>query len=267
MDRTRVGSNGMNRHDETDDRTTASAPRDTIGRARTPEEIEHDIAAIRARMDRTLDELEFRLAPGQLVSGAVDVVQDVVRGNPGRLSQAIRSNPLPVLLIGVGALWLGITMARTRPDDAAPARLPAGTAADVLMPLIQLNRQGSDSLRQAEAVVDETEIRSLIREAAETHDRTAAALEGELRRFGGAPVVDAANPPHPAWSELRRALTTQERGTIVAAVESGEDAAIQAFRDALHRDLPDDTRVLVGAHFHAVEQIHNRIAALKQAVA
>ena len=82
------------------------------GADRSPDEIERDIADIRSRMDRTLDELEFRLSPGQLTSGAVDLVKDVMRGDPSRLGDAIRNNPIPVVMIGIGALWLAFAMNR-----------------------------------------------------------------------------------------------------------------------------------------------------------
>jgi uncharacterized protein (TIGR02284 family) len=75
----------------------------------------------------------------------------------------------------------------------------------------------------------------------------------------------APSRPHPAWSELRRALATGEAPSIIAAIESGEHSALETFRMALHADLPEETRVLVGAHFHAIQQTHNRMSALKNA--
>ena len=224
-------------------------------------------------MDQTLDELEFRLSPGQLTSGAVDLVKDVMRGNPSRLGDAIRNNPIPVVMIGIGALWLAIAMGRPQQqrqdgeDSRRISRLTPADISDVLSPLIAVTLQGVDGLRQAETRIADPKVQAMVREIAQQHDRAAAALEEEVRRHGAMPQAGVTPPGrlHPAWSELRRALVTGETGAIMAAIESGEDSALEAFRMALHTDLPEETRVLVGAHFHAIQQIHNRISALKGA--
>lgn len=253
----------MSRDSETD-RTAAN-------RSRSPAEIEREIDETRARMDRTLDELEYRLSPGQVASMAI---QELTSGEPSRMVEVIRRNPIPAAMIGIGVLWLGLAMVR----QDAPARAADGRRrpmvapaelSGLLSPLIGLTRQGADALRQAEHVVEDEGLRSLVTDFAEQNDRAAAALETELRRRGATTDAGVAPPshPHPAWSELRRALATRDRGAIIAAVESGADATLEEFRRTLHHDLPDEERVLVGAHFHAMEQMHNRISALKHAAA
>lgn len=243
--------------------------RNSTDRARSPADIEHEIDETRARMDRTLDELEFKLSPGQIASMAI---HELTTSNPGRLGEAVRRNPIPAILIGVGVLWLGLAMARQRPGTiegrpGSDRRLSPDELSRRLSPLIVLTRQGADALRQAEPVVEDERLRSLATDFAEQHDRAAAALEAELRNRGGAPEAGVAPPshPHPAWSELRRALATRDRDAIISGMESGADVTLAEFRRALHDELPEETRVLTGAHFHAMEQMHNRISALKHA--
>ncbi|GEO37557.1 hypothetical protein SAE02_17050 [Skermanella aerolata] len=275
----------MNRNNDNDDLRASRGPEPGTGPSdgnaqsgsegnaeRSPDEIERDIADIRSRMDRTLDELEFRLSPGQLTSGAVDLVKDVMRGNPSRLGDAIRNNPIPVVMIGIGALWLAFAMNRPQqPHDETGtrrlSRLGPNEIAEVLSPLISVTLQGVDGLRQAEAKIPDSEIQAIVREIGQQHDRAAAALDAEVRRHGATPLVGVMAPsrPHPAWSELRRALVTGEAPAIIAAIENGEDSALESFRMAFHADLPDETRVVVGAHFHAIQQTHNRMSALKNA--
>ena len=272
----------MNRNSDNDDLRASRGPEPGSGpdpgngndgnAERSPDEIERDIAGIRARMDRTLDELEFRLSPGQLTAGAVDLVKDVMRGNPSRLGDAIRNNPIPVVMIGIGAFWLAFAMNRpSQPQVEAGShrgsRLSPDEIAEVLSPLIAVTLQGADGLRQAGAKITDPNIQEIVREIGQQHDRAAAALESEVRRHGAEPVAGVMSPskPHPAWSELRRALALGETVGIVGAIENGEDSALETFRMALHADLPEETRVLVGAHFHAIQQTHNRMSALKQA--
>lgn len=276
---------GMNRNNDNDDLRASRGPEPGTGPSdgnaqsgsegnaeRSPDEIERDIADIRSRMDRTLDELEFRLSPGQLTSGAVDLVKDVMRGNPSRLGDAIRNNPIPVVMIGIGALWLAFAMNRPQqPHDETGtrrlSRLGPNEIAEVLSPLISVTLQGVDGLLQAESKILDRDIKEIVREIGQQHERAAAALDAEVRRHGATPLVGVMAPsrPHPAWSELRRALVTGEAPAIIAAIENGEDSALESFRMALHADLPDETRVVVGAHFHAIQQTHNRMSALKNA--
>ena len=238
---------GMNRNNDNDDFRASRGPRpgtgptdsnssrgDANGADRSPDEIERDIADIRSRMDKTLDELEFRLSPGQLTSGAVDLVKDVMRGDPSRLGDAVRNNPIPVVMIGIGALWLAFAM--NRPQQAHEetkskriSRLSPDQIAEVLSPLIAVTLQGVDGLRQAEGRIADPAVQALVREIGQQHDRAAAALEAEVRRHGATPLAGVMPPsrPHPAWSELRRALTTGETPSIIAAIENGEDSALK----------------------------------------
>ena len=276
---------GINRNNDNDDFRASRGPRpgtgptdsnsssgNANGADRSPDEIERDIADIRSRMDKTLDELEFRLSPGQLTSGAVDLVKDVMRGDPSRLGDAVRNNPIPVVMIGIGALWLAFAINRPQQvheetKSKRISRLSPDQIAEVLSPLIAVTLQGVDGLRQAEGRIADPAVQALVREIGQQHDRAAAALEAEVRRHGATPLAGVMPPsrPHPAWSELRRALTTGETPSIIAAIENGEDSALETFRMALHADLPEETRVLVGAHFHAIQQTHNRMSALKNA--
>lgn len=238
--------------------------------SRGPAEIEREIDHTRRRMDRMLDELEYRFSPGQVMSLAY---QELTSGESGRLGAVIRRNPIPAVMIGIGVLWLGLAMARERPGVIEGTARRRSVAPDVLSsvlsPLITLTRQGADALRQAEGIADEPRFAAFVTDFAEQNDLAAGALEAELRARGTAAEAGTAapSPPHPAWSELRRAIATRDRTALLNAVESGADAALETFRSALHRDLPEEMRVLVGAHFHAMEQMHNRVSAMKHSAA
>ena len=75
----------------------------------TPETaaIEQDLAQTRARMDHHLDELQDRLSPSQVLNDALSYFQ---RGNGSDFAQDLirraKANPLPVVVTGVGLIWL-----------------------------------------------------------------------------------------------------------------------------------------------------------------
>ena len=71
------------------------------------DQIERDLAATRARMDRRLDELGDKLAPNQLVS---DTLTQVTGGDGADFAQTLiakaKANPIPSALAGIGIAWL-----------------------------------------------------------------------------------------------------------------------------------------------------------------
>jgi hypothetical protein len=104
-------------------------------------ELEKDIEASRARLDQTIDQIQERLS----VSSIVDEMLGNARQTPlsgvydGAL-EAIRRNPVPVLLIAAGVGWLIHRMAGD--GKAAVERRRVRLAADGL----PVTRTGADRI-------------------------------------------------------------------------------------------------------------------------
>lgn len=264
----------------------AAAGATTATQNRRPEEIEHEIESIRARMDAVIDEIEFRLSPGQMSGGVVQVVRDVIQGGgdgmSGRIARAVRANPIPVALMGVGALWLAWAVARTPEtttefDDYDPrGRQLDPRSRHLLTDLIAACRDGSDAFRRADMTIADPALSSRLETLADQLDRSAMALDAELRDGGG--WIETAGDGGRVWSPLHglaeasaRSVVagaggTAGRGDLLARLESGLDGTLALFRDAL-RDAPDDhLQVVIGAQFHAVETARHRVGALREAV-
>jgi len=78
-------------------------------------EIEREVRQERAHVERTLDELQERLSPGQLVDQAVTYL----RGSGGadfmrNLGETVKQNPMPLALVGVGLAWMMLADRRDR---------------------------------------------------------------------------------------------------------------------------------------------------------
>ncbi|QCO16904.1 hypothetical protein D3869_16530 (plasmid) [Azospirillum brasilense] len=250
--------------------TLADTPALPPGR-RGKDEIEQDIHAIRGRMDAVLDEIEFRLSPGQMSGGVIEVVRDVVEGNPSRVARAIRSNPWPLALVAAGALWFAWTVSRTPEVEpavpgAAAGQAADGTTQDVLSVLVAACRQGAVGFRQAEMVLHDPDLTARLTQVASQFDRSAAALEAELVRRGGGRDLRA--PVHAVWRELDTELGgARTRGGLLRGLESGVEGTLGLFRNSLHEELPEELTVIVGAHFHEIETVRHRVGALREAVA
>ncbi len=82
---------------------------------RRPEEIEHDIERTRAELSSNIDAIQSKLTPGQMMDQAIGYARTSLPADFGsNLNHAVRENPIPVTLIGLGAAWL-MASGRQRP--------------------------------------------------------------------------------------------------------------------------------------------------------
>jgi hypothetical protein len=74
---------------------------------RQPEEIERDIERTREEVSSTIDAIQRKLTPGQMMDQALSYARTSLPADFGsNLGSAVRENPVPVTLIGVGIAWL-----------------------------------------------------------------------------------------------------------------------------------------------------------------
>jgi Protein of unknown function (DUF3618) len=82
--------------------------------AHQSEQLEWEAEQTRNQLARSLDELRFRVTPGQLIVQLTDYAcEGAAAGFLRNLARKIRENPIPVLLIAVGIGWLVIASARS----------------------------------------------------------------------------------------------------------------------------------------------------------
>lgn len=74
---------------------------------RRPEEIEGDIQRTRAEVGSTIDAIQSKLTPGQMMDQALTYARTSLPADFGaNLGNTVRDNPMPVALVGVGLAWL-----------------------------------------------------------------------------------------------------------------------------------------------------------------
>ena len=101
---------------------------------KTSAELQRDIESQRSRVESTIDQIQSKLSPGQLV----DELMAYTKGGGSEfitsLQRNVTTNPLPVALIGVSLAWL---MAK-----------PAGTGSPEQASTIRTDRHWDDSINQ-----------------------------------------------------------------------------------------------------------------------
>jgi len=72
-----------------------------------PEQIENEIEHTRAEVSATIDAIQSKLTPGQLMDQTLGYLRSSLPAEFGsNLSRSVRDNPIPVALLGIGLAWL-----------------------------------------------------------------------------------------------------------------------------------------------------------------
>jgi hypothetical protein len=82
--------------------------------SRNAEHLERTADRIREDLDRTLDVLERRLAPGQLLDRSLAYLREHGGDMASAVGDSVRRNPVPILLTVAGLGWLIVSTVRSR---------------------------------------------------------------------------------------------------------------------------------------------------------
>ena len=141
------------------------------------------MAAHRADIADTVAEIKERLSPGELLER---IVRDSrTREIAARIGPAIGRNPLPAMLIGIGALWLALSSSRPEPLPA-PRRPRTGPRFPAAMPV------GKESLM----AVSRENLTAWLRDAHAMENQAIEILEKQASRLEHYPELRAKVSSH-----------------------------------------------------------------------
>jgi uncharacterized protein (TIGR02284 family) len=132
--------------------------------------------------------------------------------------------------------------------------------------LIETCRDGQNGFKEASENVESPELKKFFNEIVLERSQFAGELQQEVQRLGGDPenTGSAAGAIHRAWMDIKGSLTGRDDHSILNECESGEDSALNAYRDALKdENLPRNIRSIVERQFNSVQQVHNRVKQLR----
>jgi uncharacterized protein (TIGR02284 family) len=138
---------------------------------------------------------------------------------------------------------------------------------DILNLLIATCKDGQEGYRTAAANIQNSEFRRLFNIFSQQRAQFVSELESEVHRLGGEPVVEGsvAGRVHRGWLKIKSKALGGDEASIVAGCQSGEEAAIQAYQDALEADLPLDVQYVVKRQYMDVRDAYDRIRILQRA--
>ena len=136
---------------------------------------------------------------------------------------------------------------------------------DVLNALIETCNDGERGFRNVAEHVHSAELRTLFGNRADECRQACAQLRAQVVQLGGEPETGgtAAGALQRGWVSLLGSFSGHSDKSILEACERGEDSALERYRDALDRPLPDDIRALIERQFEGVRRNHAQVRALR----
>jgi ElaB/YqjD/DUF883 family membrane-anchored ribosome-binding protein len=191
---------------------------------RSPEEIESDIERTRADFSSTIDAIQQKLTPREMMDQAVDYALSTTPGAFGaNLVNSIRDNPIPVALIGLGVAWL--MAAGRRPSEGEIRGRHRAVRRTVFYPDVNDTYDGASDYGSTSE--------GMLHRATSKASETAHDLKEKVSAVGQR-ISDSASEMtgrlHQASHSARSRLQESAEGAQARASEFGEQSRTQYYR-------------------------------------
>lgn len=138
----------------------------------------------------------------------------------------------------------------------------------VLENLIEITRDGQEGYRLAAENATDPSLKQAFAERSDERARFVRQLQDLQQRYGVRQPEETGSVSgtlHRAWMQIRSVVARKEDQAILEEAERGEDAALEAYRDALSHQppLPDDAARTVLEQAAQVESDHDFIRDLR----
>jgi uncharacterized protein (TIGR02284 family) len=138
----------------------------------------------------------------------------------------------------------------------------------VLNDLIETCKDGEQGFKTAAEKAKDSSLKSLFSKYASQRAGYVQELQSAVKELGGEPATSGhvAATLHRGWINLKEALSKDEDKAIIFECESGEDAAMKNYKDALSKSLPASVLSLVQKQLSGVQEAHGVIRDLKHSL-
>lgn len=107
--------------------------------------------------------------------------------------------------------------------------------------LVKINNDRIMGYEKAVEDTEDTQLDDLFRHYIIQSQNFRSQLADHIVRIDGLAVSDATSTDvsskiHRAWIDIKTALTGKDRDTVLSSIEFGENAAIEAYKDAIEED-------------------------------
>jgi uncharacterized protein (TIGR02284 family) len=140
----------------------------------------------------------------------------------------------------------------------------------VLDGLIRTCKRGQDGFRNAAETIQNSEFRRLFNIFSQQRAQFISELNSEVHRLGGDSPGEREGMPGPPTNTLpfRTAAskaTVRDEASIIGECQREEEAAVNAYQEALKGDLPLDVQYVVKRQYMDIKDAYDRIRILQRA--
>lgn len=148
--------------------------------------------------------------------------------------------------------------------------MQAEKSLETLNTLIIIHNDRIEGYERASRETEETYLKQLFAELIQTSLKCKTELISEVLKSGGKPDegTSASGKFYHAWMDLKAALSGKNRKVILNSCETGEDAAISAYENALAQAeyLTDEQRAMISNQLSFIRADHNKIIRLRDTI-
>ena len=139
---------------------------------------------------------------------------------------------------------------------------------DELNTLIETCKDGEYGFRTCAEHVKSEQLRRVFTSRADECRQGATELQSLVSRLGGKPDSGSSvsGTVHRGWVNVKGMLTGDSDLAALNECERGEDAALERYRDAIKKSLPDDVAAVVQRQYEGVKRNHDQIRTLRDQV-
>ena len=141
---------------------------------------------------------------------------------------------------------------------------PHSKTIEVLNDLIAIAADGREGYENAAENIEETTAKNVFRKLAQERASYVSQLQQEIISLKGQPKDsdgDVKGALHRTWLSIKSTFTGGNKDTIINGCITGEESAINSYKDALSKDhISGATRDLLNHHLRGIE---NALASIK----
>jgi uncharacterized protein (TIGR02284 family) len=140
---------------------------------------------------------------------------------------------------------------------------------DVLNSLVEINNDRIEGYNHAAKETEESTMKTLFSELAETSRKCKQELSAEIKKLGGTPKEGTAisGKLYRVWMDVKAALTNKNRKAILNSCELGEDVAVKVYEDALDKaeNIVTEHQYLIKKQYALIKAGHDKVKNLRDA--
>lgn len=142
---------------------------------------------------------------------------------------------------------------------------------EALNTLIVINNDRIEGYKTATAEAKETDLKTLFSNLTQTSIDCKKELTAEVIRLGGTPDEGTriSGKFFRAWMDIKAALSTNDRKTILESCEFGEDAALNTYKKVLIQDHPNTNSIeqnMLNNQYALLKADHDKVKKLRDLV-